>query len=267
MSSPLPIKTSKKMPINIKKENNSKGSLPSSLTEIGKTFYDGDKLMFEMDFGDEDKIEDKPFLIGIVGGSASGKTTVCKQIIQLGELDEKEVSLISQDSFYKNLSKKDKLLADAGKFDFDHPDSIDYDQLLNVLNDLQRMKTVSVPIYDFKNHARSKDTITVEPTKIVIVEGILIFNDPRIRNLFDMKLFVDTDNDTRLLRRIRRDIKERGRSVESVLNQWEKFVKPSFDEFILPTKKYADIIIPKGGSNGVAIKLIVDYLKYKTKEI
>ncbi|EFJ31180.1 hypothetical protein SELMODRAFT_440038 [Selaginella moellendorffii] len=202
----------------------------------------------------------QPFLIGVAGGTASGKTTVCNMIIQ--QLHDHRVVLVNQDSFYRGLTAEEH--GHVSEYNFDHPDAFDTEQLLQCVGSLLKCQPVQIPIYDFKLHRRCSDTFRqVNAADVIILEGILVFHDSRVRDLMNMKIFVDTDADVRLARRIRRDTCERGRGVESVLQQYAKFVKPSFDDFILPTKKYADVIIPRGGDNHVAIDLIVQHIHTK----
>ncbi|KAG0496725.1 hypothetical protein HPP92_001416 [Vanilla planifolia] len=202
----------------------------------------------------------QPFVIGVSGGSASGKTTVCDMIIQ--QLHDHRVVLVYQDSFYRGLTAEE---ADrVNDYNFDHPDAFDTEQLLECMDKLKNGQSVNIPIYDFKNHRRCCESFRkVNASDVIILEGILVFHDSRVRNLMDMKIFVDTDADVRLARRIRRDTVERGRDVNSVLEQYGKFVKPAFDDFVLPSKKYADVIIPRGGDNHVAIDLIVQHIRTK----
>jgi uridine kinase len=202
-----------------------------------------------------------PFIIGVAGGSASGKTTVCQEIVE--SLSNKRVCVISQDSFYRSLEVEEKKLAAESCYDFDHPDAFDYGIFEETIQKLKRGGEVEIPVYDFKTHSRLNMTEKVSGADVVIIEGILIFFTKSIREMMDMKIFVDTDSDVRLARRIRRDIQERGRDLESVLLQYEKFVKPSFDDYIMPTKQYADIIIPRGGGNKVAIDLLTQHIKSK----
>ncbi|XP_050537778.1 uridine-cytidine kinase [Daktulosphaira vitifoliae] len=208
-----------------------------------------------------------PFLIGVAGGTACGKSTVCKNIIEkLGQtnLDEtrRQVVSISQDSFYRELNATEKIKAAKGQFNFDHPDAFDEVFMYQTMADIQAGKTCTIPVYNYKTNSRNKgEDIVIYPADVVIVEGILAFYFPAIRELFHMKLFVDTDSDTRLARRVPRDINERGRDLEQVLNQYMNFVKPAFEEFCLPTKKFADIIIPRGAENFVAIDLIVQHIR------
>ncbi|CAD6224316.1 unnamed protein product [Miscanthus lutarioriparius] len=200
------------------------------------------------------------FLKGVSGGTASGKTTVCDMIIQ--QLHDHRVVLVNQDSFYRGLTAEES--AHAQDYNFDHPDAFDTEQLLDCMGQLKRAQPVNVPIYDFKKHRRCSGSFRkVNASDVIILEGILVFHDQRVRNLMDMKIFVDTDADIRLARRIRRDTVERGRDISSVLDQYGRFVKPAFDDFVLPSKKYADVIIPRGGDNHVAVDLIVHHIRTK----
>lgn len=192
------------------------------------------------------------FIIGIAGGTGSGKTTVVDQI--LNELPADEVCVISQDSYYKatdNLSYEERT-----KINFDHPRAIDFDLLNEHVSELKQGKIIEQPIYSFVTHNRVKDTVKTHPTKVIIVEGILIFNNEELRNLFDIKVFVHADADERLIRRIRRDIKERGRDIDEVLNRYQDTLKPMHQQFIEPTKNFADIIIPNDRYNTVAIDIV-----------
>uniref|UniRef100_A0A915JWZ7 Uridine kinase n=1 Tax=Romanomermis culicivorax TaxID=13658 RepID=A0A915JWZ7_ROMCU len=203
----------------------------------------------------------KPFLIGVSGGTASGKSTVCQEITNRVGIDNpKVVAIVTQDSFYRELTDDEKKRAFVGNFNFDHPDAINQQLMLQVLTDLKAGKAVSVSMYDFRTHSKSRDVVIIEPADVILVEGILIFYNQEIRDLFDMKLFVDTDPDTRLARRVQRDINERGRTLQNILHQYLNLVKPAYEEFCLPTKKYADVIIPRGAENKVAIDLIVQHI-------
>ncbi|MBT7425534.1 uridine kinase [Flavobacteriaceae bacterium] len=191
-------------------------------------------------------------VIGIAGGTGSGKTTVVNQIIN--ELPEDEVCVISQDSYYKatdNLSYEERI-----KINFDHPRAIDFDLLETHISDLKSGKIIQQPIYSFKTHNRTKDTIKTHPRKVVIIEGILIFNSKKLLDLFDIKIFVHADADERLIRRVRRDIKERGRDIDEVLDRYKDTLKPMHQQFIEPTKNFADIIIPNDRYNTVAIDIV-----------
>lgn len=202
-----------------------------------------------------------PILIAIAGGSASGKTTVVKKIIE--QLNSKDITVISHDDYYKDLTHL--ALTERYKVNFDHPDSIDNDLFVAQLKDLLDGKSISKPKYDFVQHNRSSEYELVEPTKIIIIEGILILEDERVRDLATIKLFVESDDDIRFIRRLVRDTKERGRSIESVINQYLTTVKPMYYAFIKPTKRYADIIIPNDSTHDVAVdciaRMINDMLK------
>ncbi len=194
-----------------------------------------------------------PILIGIAGGTGSGKSTVTKEIFK--EIKEDKITIIEEDSYYKEQS--DISFEDRVKTNYDHPDAFDNELLKKHLSDLLNGKSIEKPIYDFENHNRKAETLTVEPKDIIILEGILIFFEKEIRDLLDIKIFVDTDSDVRVIRRILRDIKDRGRTLDSVILQYMSTVRPAHLQFIEPTKRYADIIIPEGGFNKVAIDLIV----------
>jgi uridine kinase len=202
----------------------------------------------------------RPFIIGIGGGSASGKTTVVETIMEKIGAEGRVIS-ISQDCFYKGLSAEDR--ANVAHYNFDHPAAMDFDEQVELLRALQQGATdVRVPQYDFCTHARlhpSLDT-PVHAPEIVIFEGILALHDPRLRDLFDLSIYVDTDADLRLMRRIQRDIESRGRTLGSVVEQYERFVKPSHDQFIEPCRKTADIVVPFNRRNLVAIELICDHI-------
>lgn len=191
-------------------------------------------------------------IIGIAGGTGSGKTTVVHQI--MNELPETEVGIISQDSYYKettNLSFDERAL-----INFDHPRAIDFELLVTHLKELKEGNYVEQPVYSFVTHNRTDDTIITHPRKVMIVEGILILAHPELRDLFDVKIFVHADSDERLIRRLRRDIAERGRDMNEVLNRYQTTLKPMHQQFIEPTKAYADIIIPNDKYNTVAIDVV-----------
>jgi uridine kinase len=191
-------------------------------------------------------------LIGIGGGSGSGKTSVAQNIDQL--LGPGRVCIIEQDFYYRDLSRLP--LEQRAKMNFDHPDAFDVDLMYTQLCELLGGKAIEHPIYDFRTHCRKSGTERVGPHRVVILEGILILMDPRIRSLMDIKVYVDNDPDVRFIRRLKRDIEERGRSVDSIVHQYEKTVRPMYLQFVEPTKRYADIIIPGGGQNKVAIDLL-----------
>lgn len=191
-------------------------------------------------------------IIGIAGGTGSGKTTVVNQIVK--HLPTDEVCVISQDSYYKatdNLSFEERT-----KINFDHPRAIDFELLIKHLKDLKKGKTINQPVYSFVTHNRTKDIVKTQPRKVVIVEGILIFNNEELRDLFDIKIFVHAETDERLIRRMRRDIAERGRDIDEVLNRYQTTLKPMHQQFIEPTKNFADIIIPNDRYNTVAIDIV-----------
>ena len=194
----------------------------------------------------------KPLLIGITGGTGSGKSTVSREILKF--IHEKNVITIEQDSYYKDQSHLS--FEERVKTNYDHPFAFDNDLLIEHLKDLLSNKPIEKPIYDFERHTRKEETIRVNPKKVIILEGILILNDEDIRNLCHIKIFVDTDSDVRVIRRIIRDIKERGRTLDSVIEQYMETVRPAHFQFVEPSKKYADIIIPEGGYNKVAIDII-----------
>lgn len=191
-------------------------------------------------------------IIGIAGGTGSGKTTVVNKIIKQLPLDE--VCVISQDSYYK--ATDDLSYEERTKINFDHPRAIDFELLIKQLKELKKGKTVQQPVYSFVTHNRTKDKVKTHPRKVVIVEGILIFNSEELRDLFDIKIFVHAETDERLIRRIRRDITERGRDIDEVLGRYQNTLKPMHQQFIEPTKNYADIIIPNDRHNNVAIDVV-----------
>ncbi len=196
-------------------------------------------------------------IIGIAGGSGSGKTTVVRKIVNA--LPKDAVAVISQDSYYYDngeLSQEEKL-----KINFDHPNSIEWSLLIDHIHRLQQGNSIEMPIYSYVTCARAKETQIVKPKRVVIVEGILILTNPKLRKLLDVKLFVSTDSDERLMRIIRRDIQERGRNYDDALVHYATFVKPMHQQFIEPTKLFADVIIPQGGQNKVAIDMVVSQIK------
>jgi uridine kinase len=191
-------------------------------------------------------------IIGICGGTGSGKTTVANRILE--SVSASEVAFIQQDSYYRNL--KDLPLDYRNAVNFDHPDALDNDLLVHHIRKLKAGGSVELPIYDFKTHTRLNETVLIEPKPIVIIEGILIYADARLLEQMDIKVFVDTPDDIRFIRRLRRDIAERGRTVDSVIEQYLATVRPMHMQFIEPSKRYADVIIPEGGHNLVSIDLI-----------
>lgn len=199
----------------------------------------------------------KTIFVGVAGGTGSGKTTISRRILEA--FKPVECVLLEQDSYYKDL--KGLSVEERAKTNFDHPDSIDFDLLISHLQDLKENREIQTPIYDFTIHTRKAESVTVKPARIVILEGILIFTLHKLRDMFDMKIFIDTDSDERLLRRIERDMTERGRSFDSIKEQYLSTVKPMYLEFVDPSKRYADVIIPRGGKNLVAIKMVVAKLR------
>ncbi|WP_191859097.1 uridine kinase [Hanstruepera ponticola] len=191
-------------------------------------------------------------IIGIAGGTGCGKTTVVNQI--LNQLPEGEVGVISQDSYYKDTSHLS--YDERVKINFDHPRSIDFELLEEHLKELKKGNAVDQPVYSFVKHNRTGDTIKTNPRKVMIVEGILILTNPELRNMFDIKIFVHADSDERLIRRLKRDISERGRDLEEVLNRYQNTLKPMHQQFIEPMKEYADIIIPNNKYNTVAVDIV-----------
>ena len=195
-------------------------------------------------------------IVGIAGGSASGKTTIVNNI---KELFQNDIELISHDNYY--LSNDDKTMEERVKLNYDHPSSFDTDKMIEDVKKLKAGEIIYRPVYDYTQHTRAEEVVEVHPKKVIILEGILILEDPRLRDLMDIKVFVYTDADERLMSRILRDTQERGRTVESVLNQYVTTVKPMHEQFVEPSKKYADIIIPRGGENKIGIHILQEHLK------
>lgn len=195
----------------------------------------------------------KPVVIGVTGGTGSGKTTVASRIVN--SFPEQQILVIEQDSYYKDQSHLS--FEERVKTNYDHPFAFDNDLFIKQLGELLNYNSIEKPIYDFKVHNRKTETKTVHPADVIMVEGILILEDKRLRDLMDIKIFVDTDADVRFIRRLTRDIKERGRTIDSVINQYLSVVRPMHLRFIEPTKRYADIIVPEGGENHVAVDLLV----------
>ncbi|MDT2757307.1 uridine kinase [Enterococcus asini] len=196
--------------------------------------------------------KNKPILIGVTGGSGSGKTSVSRAIFN--HFPDHSIMMVEQDSYYKDqshLSFEERL-----NTNYDHPFAFDTDLLIEHIQKLQQYEAIEKPVYDYVAHTRSVATILQEPKEVIILEGILILEDERLRDLMDIKIYVDTDDDIRIIRRIKRDMEERGRTLDSVIEQYLSVVKPMYHQFIEPTKRYADIIVPEGGENHVAIDLI-----------
>jgi len=194
-----------------------------------------------------------PVIIGIAGGSGSGKTTVLRRIIEAFGSDE--IAVLDHDAYYQDLS--DHPPEQRERFNFDHPDALETGLMREHLDELVEGETIQKPIYDFTTHSRKEETETVEPRPVVIIEGILVLAEPELEEAMDIKIYVDTADDIRLMRRIRRDIQERGRAIDGVLRQYERTVRPMHIEFVEPSKRKADIIIPRGGHNHVAIQMVL----------
>lgn len=194
-----------------------------------------------------------PLVIGIAGGSGSGKTTVAQTILQ--RVGPDRISFLQHDAYYKDLSGLPPAL--RAEVNFDHPNSLETELLTQHILQLKGGQPVEVPIYDFSTHSRTKQTYTVQPRGVILVEGILIFTEAALRELFDVKIFVDTDSDLRFIRRLERDISERGRTMETVIKQYMSTVRPMHLEFVEPSKRYADVVIPEGGFNSAALDMVV----------
>ena len=209
----------------------------------------------------EIQFRNKPYLIGIAGGSGSGKTSVANIIFKY--LGTSECLLFSMDTYYKDLTEEQQ--KNISEYNFDHPDALDFELLNKHINSLMNWESINMPTYDFTTSSRKEETVKLYPNKIIVFEGILAFHDKKIRDLMDIKIFVDLDGDIRLSRRIYRDIIDRGREMKTVIQRYHKFVKPAFEIFIKPTRKFADIIIPKGGENTNAIDIICQHIKKKSQ--
>ena len=199
---------------------------------------------------------DKVMVIGIAGGTGSGKTTITRKLIQRFGAD---VSVIYHDNYYK--AHHNMPYEERAKLNYDQPDAFDTDQLIEAVRALKKGRSVVCPVYDYSIHDRSEKTITVKPARVVIVEGILIFENKELCSLMDIKVFVDADADVRILRRIVRDVRDRGRSLESVVNQYLSTVKPMHEKYVEPSKRNADIIVPEGGHNRVALELLMERVR------
>ena len=202
-------------------------------------------------------MESKPIIFGVAGGTASGKTTVARKILQ--SVGTKRIAYIPHDAYYRDLTHLS--LGERAAINFDHPNSLETKLMIKHIKSLLKGNAVQVPIYDFTRHTRTEESITVEPAPIVLVDGILIFTKRKLRELMDIKVFVDTDADIRFIRRLKRDIEERGRDRNSVIAQYLTTVRPMHMKFVEPSKRYADVIIPHGGMNKVAMNMVVSSLK------
>jgi uridine kinase len=199
----------------------------------------------------------EPVVIGVAGGTGSGKTTVAREILRRAGTEQ--ISLIQHDAYYKDLG--DLPPAQRAMQNFDHPDALDNELLIAHLTELKADRTIEMPVYDFTTHTRTAQVQRVEPRRVILVEGILIFADTALRRIMDVKIYVDTDADIRFIRRLERDLAERGRTMESVIRQYLATVRPMHQEFVEPSKRYADVIIPEGGFNEVAIDMIASRIK------
>lgn len=202
-----------------------------------------------------------PLIVGIAGGTSSGKTTVTEKILERLEIDK--VVVLHHDDYYKDISSFDNMPIE--QINFDHPDALETSLLVQHLRSLKMWKVIQRPVYNFSTYRRMPDTVTIEPRTVVIVEGILIFVEKELRDLMDIKIYVDTDADERLIRRLRRDLLERKRTIESVMQQYNLTVKPMHLEFVEPSKRWADVIIPKGGENVVAIDMVATKIRTMLK--
>lgn len=198
-----------------------------------------------------------PIVIGVAGGSGSGKTTVVRRIVD--SLGPDQVTVLDHDRYYRD--RNDLRLEERAALNYDHPDALETDLMVRHVHELKAGQAVDVPVYDFTRYARLASTESVPPRRAIIVEGILVFVDAALRALMDIKVFVDTDDDTRFIRRLQRDVAQRGRTMESVIDQYQSTVKPMYLEFVEPSKRYADIILPQGGHNAVAIDMLLSLIR------
>ena len=206
-------------------------------------------------------MENNILVIGIAGGTGSGKTTLMKNLIgQFGDV----VTVLSHDNYYRR--HDDLTYEERCRLNYDEPAALETDLMARHLDQLRRGQAIDCPVYDFTQHNRSSETIRIEPQKVIVVEGILIFENEALRNLMDIRIFVDTDADVRLCRRIKRDVSKRGRTLESVLNQYQQTVKPMHEQYVEPSKRYAHIVIPEGGKNVVALEMVVGRIRHHLEE-
>jgi len=199
----------------------------------------------------------EPLIVGIAGGTGSGKTTIAQVLLQ--RVGPQRISFLPHDAYYRD--QTDMTPEERARVNFDHPDALETDLLIRHLRQLKKWEPVDMPVYDFTTHTRTRQTVRVEPSMVIMVDGILIFAEPQLRQLFDVKIFVDTDPDIRFIRRLQRDIAERGRSLEFVIRQYMETVRPMHLEFVEPSKRYADVIIPEGGWNTVALDMVAARLE------
>jgi uridine kinase len=221
--------------------------------------------MSEIEINTNDNDSSNPLVIGVAGGSGSGKTTVVRKIIE--SVGKDSINLVQHDAYYRDLSHMSP--EERAKQNFDHPASLQTELMVRHVQALKKGFAVDIPKYDFSNHIRKVETDTLIPRKVVLLDGILIFSEKSLLELMDIKIFVDTDSDVRLLRRMQRDIIDRGRTLESVIRQYERFVRPMHLEFVEPSKRHADIIIPRGGQNKIALEMVTARINYEltTREL
>lgn len=206
-------------------------------------------------------MSEKIYVLGVAGGSASGKTTI---INKLQDYFGEDIAVISHDAYYK--AHPEMTFEERSHLNYDHPDSFESDRMAEDVRKLIKGNAIDMPVYDYVNHNRSTETVHVEPKNVIVMEGILILENKELRDLMDIKIFVDTDADERLMRRIQRDMIERGRSIESIITQYSETVKPMHEEFVEPSKKHADIIIPRGGENAAGLDMLITYMNKKLHE-
>ena len=205
----------------------------------------------------------KSFVIGVAGASGSGKTTLCKEIVR--EIGEDKIAILPHDAYYRDQSSKS--FEERVTVNYDHPDSLETELLIQHIHHLRAGTAIDLRVYDYKLHTRAPDTVRIEPKPIILVEGILIFAEPSLRKLFDMKLFVDTEQELCFIRRLQRDVVERGRTVDSIIEQYLTTVRVSYLEFVEPSKRFADVIIPEGGMNTVAAEMVIARLKALARDV
>ena len=207
-------------------------------------------------------MENNILVIGIAGGTGSGKTTLMKRLVERFKAD---VTVLSHDNYYRR--RDDMAFEERCKVNYDEPAALETDLMARHLDALRRGQAIDCPVYDFSRHNRSDETVRIEPRRVIIVEGILIFENKQLRDLMDIKIFVDTDADVRLCRRIRRDVRERGRTLESVIEQYQTTVKPMHEKYVEPSKRYAHIVVPEGGKNAVALEMIEGRIRRHLEEV